>query len=286
MINVGIVGSSFSEGAQNIIVDGQFLKDEDCNYITTKNLVHIFKDYNENKELDFFSLADSGHGSEKYLSDIIYLKNKHDIKILLIELVENRAERMTPTKFEEYFKILNQTIPVTNLERKDNISGIIEFGHSKGMSFPLPFESYNKGSEQNFENFLDKMKNSKDLYHYHDLNKLNVDKGKQGTKKIIFFTMHDIVQTLNLCKLLNIIPVIWHYISPPLIDYGFVKLYQNSLIKFKKYLSAYEYFYKKNNGVSENFTCDGHHLNDISNEELVSNFLLPKIQEAYDKSKN
>ena len=70
MINIGIIGSSYSEGGMNIDVQNIEGKPN------SKFLTDIFKEYNTNNEINFYSRARGGLGSEQFLSDVIYLKQK------------------------------------------------------------------------------------------------------------------------------------------------------------------------------------------------------------------
>ena len=253
--NVGIVGSSFSSGNINLAknaksIDWENYSDDDYimsdgKYHKTRPLVDVLKTYSE---YNFYSLAEPGFGSEKYLSDVIYLKNKYDIDILLIEFIENRSSRYHYSNSDHYSNIVDNNLH--------------EFMDMYKESF---------GEQNIFKRIKGKEWNQ-------FLNDVNTP------KTILFFTLHDIIQTMNLCKIANIIPIIWCYCFwigsswNSKVD-NFLKLYDDDVIKFDKSYTALEYFYKKYNGNEKDFLCDGCHLNDNGNIDLVQNFLLPRINE-------
>ena len=51
-------------------------------------------------DIKFYNSASSGKGSELYLNKIVYLKDRFDIDILLMELVNNRS--MLNVKSQKY----------------------------------------------------------------------------------------------------------------------------------------------------------------------------------------
>ena len=232
MINVGIVGSSYSEGGQNNRIEGK---------TNSKFLTDIFKEYNTNNEINFYSRARGGLGSEQFLSDVIYLKQKYNISILLIEIIENRSKNQLKNQHTVYKEIIKKSNYDRNL-------------------------------------FLDLFKEKRlGLYENH---------WPKFTPKNerLFFTIHDIVQTLNLCNLLNIKTITWLYRQLP----ENIEVFDSmKLVDVKWGLSSdwtggigfFEYFFKKYNGKEELFTVDSDHLNDECNVELVKDFLLPKIYE-------
>lgn len=99
---IGIVGSSYSMGSQ--LYNNPYYEEETLNKLRTKALLPIFQkisyeEYDNGEE--FFSMAKSGQGTEQYLSHIIFLKKKYSINILLLEIVENREDRLL--KHEDNF---------------------------------------------------------------------------------------------------------------------------------------------------------------------------------------
>lgn len=264
MMNVGIVGSSFSSGNINIAkgakaIDWENYSDDDYEmigdkYVRTKPFTEILKDSAQWPYYDFHSLAKPGYGSEKYLSDVIHLKKKYDIKILLLEFIENRGSRYRPNRFEYYKEIV-----------EDSNSDLNEF--------------MNLYKDKHGDNMLLERLPGKEWNEY--LNNMNTP------KSTLFFTLHDIIQTINLCKMLNIFPIIWCYWiwmgTRTIFNYEVVDLYKSffekhHLIKFGKYYEAMEYFYKIYDGNQKEFLCDGCHLNDKGNYNLAQNHLLPEIE--------
>jgi len=235
MINVGIIGSSFSEGDQNNPIEGN---------PNSKFLTDIFKEYNTNKEINFYSLAKGGAGTEEYLGDIIYLKQKCNIKILLIEIIENRSGCNSLK---------------TELKNLD-LSSVVD--------------------KKEFIRFY--QKNYRRIYK-HLGTKTVIDNTGWIKKEIAFITLHDIVQTLNLCDLLDIKPIVWCYRLLEDDNSFFSKYFHKlklPLEKFDNFETVSKRFFKKYKGKKELYILDkGDHLNDNANIELVKDFLLPKIYE-------
>lgn len=232
MINVGIVGSSYSE-MENIYDKGRK---------ETKSMITWLQEINKNRDLLFFSRAKGGLGSEQFLSDVIFLKQKYNISILLIELIENRA--------------------YCNIEKPDD---------------EIYKRVLNKSAKKDI--FIDLYKENIRAFYKHTGTKSHL----LGTENLLF-TVHDIIQTLNLCKLLSIKPIIWSYRQPE----ATIKYFNDMDVIDIKWggkwdrgmgITFYEYFFNKHKGEEELFTVDGDHLNDSANEELIKDFLLPKIYE-------
>ena len=270
MMNVGIVGSSFSSGKINIAKDAKTIDWEnysDADYelggkygdefITTKPLTQIFKDSDQDSKYNFHSLAKSGFGSEKYLSDVIYLKKRYDIKILLLEFIENRSTRYRPNSYEFYGEIIQDS----NLN-SNKFMDLCKDEHSDSML-------YERIHAKEWNRYLN---------------------NENTPKSTLFFTLHNIIQTIDLCKLLGVFPIIWCFS----IWMGSVKIFNfeptyyltslfkdHHLLRFGKHYEAFEFFYKKYNGKQRDFLCDGCHLNDKANYDLVQNHLLPEIEKIY-----
>lgn len=232
MENVGIVGSSYSEMLNDINEDQE----------RTKSMITWLREINKNTDLRFFSTANGGLGSEQFLSDVIFLKQKHNISILLIELIENRA--------------------YCNLEKSgDKIyKSVLDKSTKKDI-------------------FIDLYKENIKAFYKHTGANIH----SLGTENLLF-TAHDIIQTLNLCKLLSIKPIIWSYRQPE----ATIKYFNDMDVIDIKWggkwdrgmgITFYEYFFNKHKGEEELFTIDGDHLTDSANKELIKDFLLPKIYE-------
>jgi len=234
MINIGIVGSSYSYGRNVIRGDHPDIF-----------LIDIFKEYNKNEEFDFYSLAKWGIGTETYLSNVIFLKQQYNIKILFIELIENRE-----------LASIKLTVPEgisSTLKRLSNKNKFIQLYKSRDNG--IRHIGYNHSNTPNVEATV-----------FND--------------EIVFLTIHDIIQTLNLCELLNIKPILWSLnVVGDIIRLACnLKLHIN---RFDNFYTVFERFFKKYNGNEELFTQDGYHLNYNANIELVKDFLLPKITEKY-----
>ncbi len=235
MENVGIVGSSYSEMLSVIDI-------YDKNQKRLKSMITWLQEINKNNNLLFFSRAKGGLGSEQFLSDVIFLKQKYNISILLIELIENRA--------------------YCNLEKPGNA---------------IYKSVLNKSAKKDI--FIDLYKENIQAFYKHT----GAQSHLLGAENLLF-TVHDIIQTLNLCKLLSIKPIIWSYRQPE----ATIKYFNDMDVIDIKWggkwdrgmgITFYEYFFNKHKGEEELFTVDGDHLTDSANEELIKDFLLPKIYE-------
>ena len=238
MINIGIVGSSYSYGRNVIRGDHPDIF-----------LIDIFKEYNKNEEFDFYSLAKWGIGTETYLSNVIFLKQQYNIKILFIELIENRE-----------LASIKLTVPEgisSTLKRLSNKNKFIQLYKSRGNEIKhIGYIGRGRQTQPRRE--------GQTVFN----------------DEIVFLTIHDIIQTLNLCELLNIKPILWSFnVAGSIIRLACnLKLHIN---RFDNFYTVFERFFKKYNGNEELFTQDGYHLNYNANIELVKDFLLPKITEKY-----
>lgn len=234
MINVGIVGSSFSFGDASHPVN---------NIPHTRLIVDILKEKNS-KNINFYSQAVGGRGSEIYLSSITFLKYMYDINILLVEIVEDREECniQIPPKDKKIFKTL---------------------------------ESYS-----NIEDFLNLYKKYPLSLRNHIGTKIlheDEDYLKEQRKEIVMLSVSNIFETKILCKLLNIKPIFWSYFVNPNV-LNILKKCKFNFEKFDNFDIVYERYFKKHNGKHEYFIYDdGLHLNDKENEELCEDFFLPLI---------
>jgi len=239
MENVGIVGSSYSEMISIIDINSRDRK-------TTKSMITWLQEINKNRDLLFFSRAKGGLGSEQFLSDVIFLKQKYNISILLIELIENRA--------------------YCNIEKSGN---------------SIYKRILNKSTKKDI--FIDLYKENIKAFYKHTGAKPHL----LGAENLLF-TAHDIIQTLNLCKLLDIKPIVWSFRLPETTIKYFNDMDVIDIKWGEKWdrgmgITFYEYFFNKHKGEEELFTVSDHisrtHLNDSANEELIKDFLLPKIYE-------
>ena len=236
MKNVGIVGSSYSE--MMTVLD---IYDKDRK--KTKSMITWLQEINKNKDLLFFSRAKGGLGSEQFLSDVIFLKQKYNISILLIELIENRA--------------------YCNIEKPDDA---------------IYKSVLNKSAKKDI--FIDLYKENIQAFYKHTGAKLY----SLGAENLLL-TAHDIIQTLNLCKLLNITPIVWSFRQPETTikyfnDMDVIDIKWGGKWDIGMGITFYEYFFNKHKGKEELFTVsDRTHLDDSANKELIKDFLLPKIYE-------
>ena len=91
-----------------------------------------------------------------------------------------------------------------------------------------------------------------------------------------FWGMLDVYQAIKLCKLLDIKVVTWHK-SWDFYNYpGFESMLQKSLYIDFDGTNAHEYY--TNKYADKDITCDGNHFNDETNEEMIRDFIAPKME--------
>lgn len=125
MYKIGIIGGSFAQGYQEINKTGKF----------TNPLEWHLKNAMPNYE--FINLSSSGTGSERYLSCILELYNKHNIDLLLLDIQTDKSNTHYP-RGEEYMKnkdykdyIYNFTRYSTFLRTKCNTSVLADIPDKK-----------------------------------------------------------------------------------------------------------------------------------------------------------
>ena len=249
MCNVGIVGSSYSVGRHH-------------NYETKENNLALpfeewLNQYTTN--IKFFNSACSSKGTELYLNKIVYLKEKHDIDILLMELVNNRSQLN--------FKCLSQ--PYKRIEEVSDMSVIEDDVYRDSASM---YEFMRALTQDMEEDWFAKTKKAF-MYWKETQEQMAV-----SNMSLEFWGMLDVYQAIKLCKLLDIKVVTWHK-SWDFYNYpGFKSMLQKSIYVDFDGINAHEYYTKKY--PDKNITCDETHFNDETNEEMIKDFIAPALTKA------
>ena len=241
MARIGIVGSSFSQGGDGRNVDGE--------YVRYTDYLHEYLQ-NEITEHSFYNAARAGRGTERYLNNVIHLKERYEISHLLIEVIQNRSVNYFWYNEEQYDKDLAEwddynSYKYSVLEDDDIVT-------------------YVNGAKNNyFEKsiFLDFSKN--DLQKWQDISAYSLYKSSH----LRVLAARDITNTVKLCKMLNIVPIKWSF---------------NMRINFDCFKIDAEYELvecMENNGISyKDNTCDGLHLNDFGHRWAVKNYFTPLFE--------
>lgn len=191
-------------------------------------------------DVEFYNSACSGKGTELYLNKIVYLKKKYNIDAVLLELVNNRS--MLNVKTQEY-----DLENITD-ELYDNSSSIWDY--IRAITQPIDYKKFTTAKE--FVTWKDVQEQI--AYSFNAFE---------------FWGILDCKQTIELCEMLNIKVITWqknfnfkNHI-PHDVDFGTG--------------NAHEYYINKYN--KERILCDHVHFNDDINEEMVRDFIAPKIIE-------
>lgn len=241
-LKLGIIGSSYSVGNHHNPVTG------------ANDLAKPFESWI--KGIEVVNAACASKGTELYLNKILYLKQSHNIDTLLLEVINNRSMHNFKTQLDNYKQIW----------KKDDIDTIIN----------------------------DVYKNSSSMYNYQRYLHQDIDYRQFGCEKEYkiwkkfqqqiaadctaneFWALCDIKQAIDLCLMLDIKVVAWahhwHMEQIPLF---------NSVIKNCKYIkfpgcyNAVDYYIQKYG--KENVLCDSSHFNDSTNKEMITDFILPAL---------
>lgn len=252
-MNIGIVGSSFSVGSHH-------------NPITKKNDLALpfetwFKKYCP--EHQYFNSACSGKGTELYLNKIIFLKERYDIDLLVLELINNRSMINVKTKQKNYEEINYKKLSDIEKNVYENSSSI--WGYLRNLDQPLDHKSFSKTNTH---------------YEYWKETQWNIASIPNAME---FWGMLDIYQSLKLCKLLGIKVISWQHSweFKDFNNFDEIKELSNH-IEFGTHPNAKIYYQNKYN-YDKSIFCDIAHFTDSINEEMVRDFIVPKIIEVLDK---
>lgn len=249
---IGIIGSSYSTGRHH-------------NYETgTNDLAKPFEDWFASAlpEAEIINSACAGKGTELYLNKIVYLKDKYDIDVILMELINHRSMMNIKSQEERYAEILHKQLPDIENDVYRSSASIWDYMRSS----------------KECRNQLDF---SKSMKHFNTWDEVQwgIASLKYATE---FWAMLDIYQAIKLCKMLGIKVVTWHtYFEFP---WEFKDTFDSMLqdahfIKFGEYWNAFDYYYYNVFGEDRSkMLCDVTHFNDTAYEMLVNEFLAPELR--------
>lgn len=248
---VGIVGSSHSTGEHGL-ADGS----------ATVKIDEHFKKYLKNTKI--INCAQGGKGSELFLRSIIYLKEKYDIKHLLMEFIHDRSDvNANISKLENIPEFGGGIYPAINTANTvdEILSMTIEYSHMYDLQ---TFISDNFVGI--FKDLQKKEKNWREIQMVisSDYNMRN------------YWSMVNIGLSLKLCKLLNIRVVGWQQ-GPQFDDLPIFKdiiSTTDKFVMFDKYTNPKSFFNKK---YGKNILCDVCHFKESIEEEMVRDFLIPAL---------
>jgi len=248
---LGIIGSSHSTGEHE-------LANGNC---TTKFETH-FNKYLPNTKI--VNCAQGGKGSELFLRNIVYLKEKYDIKHLLMEYMHDRSDinanisklENTPEFDGGLYPIINKANTVDEI-----LSMTIEYSHMFNLQTFISDEFVGI-----FKNLQKKEKNWREIQMliFSDENMRN------------YWSMVNIGLSLKLCKLLNIRVVCWqqkpHFDELPI--FKDIVSQADRFVMFNNYTDARSFFSKK---YGNDILCDICHFKECIEEEMVRDFLIPAL---------
>ena len=229
-MNIGILGSSFSVGCHHNPKTGE------------NNLAAPFESWLVKylPEYSYHNSACSGKGTELYLDKIVYLKEKHDVDFILMELVNNRS--MLNVKSQDY--------DLTNVSSDVYKDSASIWEHVRGITQPINYDTF--GSKREF----DIWKRVQEQIAYNE-------------NAFEFWGILDCQQVIKLCKMLNIGVITWQK------SFDF-REHIDTDVKFDEYPNAHEYYISRYS--EEEILCDHVHFNDSINEEMIRDFIVPAIK--------
>ena len=275
MINIGILGSSFSFGSDIISADW----DKEKAGTQTKPLVFWFSKY-QTQDFDFINLANPGHGSEHYLENIIYLKQKFNVEKILIESYLDQRNAKIFLSVDNIQRMFFDTgVKYKYLSIKENIDEIEKRYTNKNSMSATPWPN-----NPELENKLYRYADSKE----DEISWATVQQ-RISDDYIIngFLGIMNIYKSIQLCNLLNIKPYLWMPTGPGPGPGEIVTRLMNETCMFAQYLNdlvkqhkgMIPYFESKYD--RNNVHCDNAHLNDQYQEILVRDYLIPFIEDRY-----
>lgn len=265
-INIGIIGSSFSTGRDDVRFEDWFIK-------------------NSSIGANYINLACGGKGSEKFLSSIIYLKKTYDIQCVLMELVHNRKNLNI-----DLSGIYNQEIDDVTMNKFKQTRykkfGFHDFEshlqHDDGI-FSLwqtrPFDRNLDWSQQSKK--LGIVSPLKDVQKWH---KFQLEIASNWKMKQIN-TLFDYDSVIDLCDLLNIKLYSWRHNKNNDFQLNAISdLIPNlNVIHFGEYDTAQTYYERLY--PDQQILHDGCHFINKMDQEMVINFLLPAVESAFVQNK-
>lgn len=242
-MRIGIVGTSHSQGAQPIAPDlEQFYKSTNRRFTQPleQHLRAAMPDY------EFYNMAASGRGTERYLSCIVHLKQKYSIDAVLLEYANNRSANSywihpsTETKNIEQFSedyIENNQAYIGSINTLTKIS--------KGI--PNQFSK----REQNAWRKI-----SESIFYETGSARL------QG--------QNDIKQAWDLCDQLGITVVAWEFTN-------YYIPYRKNFLPFKSWMHTTDI-------DKADWFCDGHHASNSMYRLGAYEYFKPLVMDAINAS--
>lgn len=243
-MKLGIIGSSFSVGSQ---------KDPDTNVVLAKPFESWFGD------LNIINSACAGKGTELYLNKVLYLKKQHNIDTLLMEVINNRSMLNVKTQMNSY-KVIWEESNIDNIINDVYKNSSSMFKYQRYLHQDIDYKNF--GTEKQFKIWKQYQESIAADYTMNE-----------------FWALCDIKQTIDLCKLLGIRVITWAYRWHMEQIPVFESVIKNAeYIKFDNSFNAYDYY--ENKYGKENIRCDLDHFNDEINEEMIRDFILPKLKKG------
>ncbi|SVD53212.1 uncharacterized protein METZ01_LOCUS406066, partial [marine metagenome] len=242
MINIGILGSSYSRGQHydkgNTVPTLKQTKKTLAN--GNVPFEHWFEKHKTKIDYNFINVALPGHGTEHYLNKIISLKRCEDIKAVVIESVGNRSGfNYFDEKVDANFRFiygrsiyeLGRRLTKKEGDLKQLVRGM--FNNNMGLL------SY-------YENcFVDTLGYKLNTADYKQYKKSALRLARIDTSQE-FFGFLDLYQSISLCNMLDIKCILWGH-SWGFEDWpGFQEMLQGATyVLFPNAINAKEYYRKK-----------------------------------------
>lgn len=214
------------------------------NYETKRNdLALPFESWlvKHTRDIEFFNAACSGKGTELYLNKIVYLKKHHNVDLILMELVNNRS----------MINVKSQHCDLENISDDVYQDNYTIWEYVRGISQPIDYSEF--ATDKEFKIWQD--------FQY---------KLAYNFNAFEFWGILDCKQAIELCKMLNIKVVTWQK------SFDFREHIRQD-IKFDNFANAHDYYVDKYDDAS--ILCDQVHFKDEINDEMVRDFIAPKILE-------
>lgn len=247
-MNIGILGSSFSVGNHHNPVTGE------------NNLALPFETWFEKylPEHNYFNSACSGKGTELYLNKIVYLKEKHNVDMIIMELINNRSMINVKTKEARYDEINHRTL--LDIEESVYKNSETIWGYIRNLDQPLNHKSFSK-TNTHYEHWRETQWNIASIENAME-----------------FWGMLDIYQAIKLCKLLDIKVITWQHSWEFLNLKNFNEIKDiSTYVQFGDFPNAKLYYQNKYNFNHDFIFCDSAHFKDEINDEMVRDFISPAI---------
>lgn len=254
MARIGIVGSSFSQGNQPYYKN--IIKKYKPN-IMGKNDYTLFFDEHLKKHLpqhDFFNVASSGRGSERFLDSIIHLKKLYNIDAVLIENIEDRRHNIM------FYELSKQDNILKDIESDSHFrsyySEKFSLENYLGLSRTIMYRNPNDVKiDTVIENVpVKKIKNWLDVQF--------MIYGSDVMNKIL--GVKNVENTESLCEMLGIKTIHWSHREQ--------RYFRND------FDTSVKTYIEQNWGAFEQYSSDGCHCNDYAVDKLCQEYFKPLIE--------